>query len=98
MTYQDFKQLLNDATFDDHMKVNLVDSSIKKDAWNSIGHYVDYIDNLEQFNGDYNGLITYEPAFDSRNRIRMIRIEIHHPGRDDIPEKMDWMIWEVMYE
>lgn len=98
MTYYDFKQVLNEAAYDDHMKVNLVETSIRKPAWTSIGHYIDYLDNLEQFNDDYISRITYEPEFDSINRIRMIRIEIHHPGRDDIPEKMDWMIWEVVYD
>lgn len=97
MTYFDFKQLLNDAIFDDHMKVNLVDTSIQKAAWTSIGHYVDYLDNLEQYNDDYVGRITYVSEFDVRNRIRMIRIEIHHPSRDNITEKIDWMIWEVVY-
>lgn len=98
MTYFDFMQLLNDAKFNDHMKVNLVDSSIKKDAWNSIRNYVDYIDNLEQFNDDYVGRIIYEPEFDANNRVRRIRIEIHHPSRGKMLEKTDWMIWDVVYK
>ena len=96
MNYFNFKQLLNDAKLDDQMKINLVDTSIKKDAWNSIGNYIDYIDNLEQFNDDYVGRITYEPEFDANNSIISIRIEIHHPGQGDLPEKTDWMIWEVV--
>ena len=97
MTYLDFKQLLNDASLNDHLKVNLVDSSIKKDVWNTIGHYIAYIDNIEQFNDKYIGRITYEPEFDASNRVKMIRIEIHHPSYDDVPEKTDWMFWEVVY-
>ena len=98
MTYFDFKQLLNDAAFNNHMKVNLVDTSIRKPVWTSIGHYVDYLDNLEQFNDEYVDRITYLPEFDVRNRVRMIRIEIKHPSHNDVPEKMDWMIWEVVYK
>ncbi len=98
MTYFDFKQLLNDAALDSHMKVNLVDTSIRKPAWTSIGHYVDYLDNLEQFNDEYVDRITYLPEFDERNRVKMIKIEIHHPGHNDILEKTDWMIWEVVYK
>ena len=96
MNYFDFKQLLNDAKLDDQLKVNLVDSSIKKDAWTSIWNYVDYLNNLVQFNDDYVGRITYEPEFDANNKVRRIRIEIHHPSRGEMLDKTDWMIWEIV--
>ncbi len=98
MTYFDFKQLIADAQNDDFMKVDLVDASFKKGIWNNINDYINYLDNLEQFNDEYVDRITYLPEFDVRNRVRMIRIEIKHPSHNDVPEKMDWMIWEVVYK
>ena len=50
MTYSDFKQLIADAEYNDHMSVNLVDASFKPDAWISVNNYIKYLDNVEQFN------------------------------------------------
>ena len=79
MTYFDFKQLLNDAALDSHMKVNLVDASFKKGIWNSVNDYIHHLDNVEQLNDRYRGRISYEPEFDARGRIARVYIVIHHP-------------------
>lgn len=98
MTYSDFKQLIADARNDDHMKVNLVDASFKPSAWFSVNNYITYLDNVEQLNDRYRGRISYEPEFDARGRIAKVYIVIHHPPLDDVPEREDWMLWEVVYK
>ena len=98
MTYFDFKQLIADAQNDDHMKVNLVDVSFKKGIWNSVNDYIHYLDNIEQLNDRYRGRISYEPEFDARGRIAKVYIVIHHPPLEDVPEREDWMLWEVVYK
>ena len=98
MTYSDFKQLIADAQNDDHMKVNLVDASFKKEIWNSVNNYINYLDNIEQFNDRYIGRISYEPEYDARGRIAKVYIVIHHPALEDVPERDDWMLWEVVYK
>ena len=91
MTYSDFKQLIADAQNDDHMKVNLVDASFKKEIWNSVNNYINYLDNIEQFNDRYIGRISYEPEYDARGRIAKVYIVIYHPALEDVPERDDWM-------
>lgn len=98
MTYSDFKQLIADAQNDDHMKVNLVDASFKPGAWNRVSDYINYLDNLENFNDAYTGRITYEPAFDINNRISKVFTQIRHPANDTNPEREDWLLWEVIYD
>ena len=98
MTYSDFKQLLADAQNDDRMQVNLFDASFKKGIWNSINDYINYLDNVEQFNNRYVGRIVYEPEFDVRGRIAKVYIVIHHPALEDVPERDDWMLWKVVYK
>lgn len=98
MTYSDFKQLIADAKNDDHMRVDLVDASFKKGIWNSVNDYINYLDNIEQFNDRYIGRISYEPEFDARGRIAKVYIVIHHPALKDVPERDDWMLWEVVYK
>jgi hypothetical protein len=98
MTYSDFKQLIADAQNDDHMKVNLVDASFKKEIWNSVNNYINYLDNIEQFNDRYIGRISYEPEYDARGRIAKVYNVIHHPALEDVPERDDWMLWEVIYK
>ena len=98
MTYSDFKQLIADAQNDDHMRVDLVDASFKKGIWNSVNDYINYLDNIEQFNDRHIGRISYEPEFDARGRIARVYIVIHHPPLDDVPERDDWMLWEVIYK
>ncbi len=97
MTYSDFKQLIADAQNDDHMQVDLVDASFKKGIWNSVNDYINYIDIIEQFNDRYVGRISYEPGFDAKGRIAKVYIVIHHPALEDVPERDDWMLWEVVY-
>lgn len=98
MTYSDFKQLIADAQNDDRMQVNLFDASFKPSAWISVNDYITYLDNVEQFNDQYIGRIVYEPEFDARGRITKIYIVIHHPALEDVPERDDWMLWEVVYK
>lgn len=98
MSYSDFKQLIADAKNDDHMRVDLVDASFKKGIWNSVNDYINYLDNIEQFNDRYIGRISYEPEFDARGRIAKVYIVIHHPALKDVPERDDWMLWEVVYK
>ena len=97
MTYSDFKQLIADAQNDDHMQVDLVDASFKKGIWNSVNDYINYIDNIEQFNDRYVGRISYELGCDAKGRIAKVYIVIHHPALEDVPERDDWMLWEVVY-
>ena len=97
MTYSDFKQLIADAQNDDHMRVDLVDASFKKGIWNSVNDYINYLDNIEQFNDRHIGRISYEPEFDARGRIAKVYIVIHHPALKDVPERDDWMLWEEVY-
>lgn len=97
MNYSDFKHLIADAENDDRMKVNLVDASFKPRSWISVNNYITYLDNVEQFNDQYIGRIIYEPEFDTRGRITKVHIIIHHPANEDVPERDDWMLWEVVY-